>query len=124
MIGLGVWNMNSDERCAVWRELRDEIVPGLLPYAIDDIEVAYEVDQRCAVCGVQFRDKAGVRVSRWMIPKSLLARLKLCVERSLDEAGLAQGAGVVRVAISRREITMQHHPQDSGDGNAHEAWPL
>lgn len=91
--------------------LKNEILPAFLPYGVANIEVAYSgYGDSGAIDGVQYRDKAGLRVDRNTLPGTLTEKLETAVYSFLP-AGFENnegGQGTVLIDLQARKITLQH----------------
>ena len=91
--------------------LKNEILPAFLPYGVVNIEVSYSgYGDSGAIDGVQYRDKAGLRVDRNTLPGTLTEKLETAVYSFLP-AGFENnegGQGTVLIDLLARKITLQH----------------
>jgi hypothetical protein len=93
------------------RKLREEILPQFAAFGIANIEVAYSgYGDSGAIDGCQYRDSAGSRVDRALIPTSLVESLESCVYEFLP-AGFEindGGQGTLTIDVPKCTVTLQH----------------
>jgi hypothetical protein len=93
------------------RKLREEILPQFAAFGIANIEVAYSgYGDSGAIDGCQYRDSAGSRVDRALIPTSLVESLESCVYEFLP-AGFEineGGQGTLTIDVQMAKVTLQH----------------
>ena len=93
------------------RKLREEILPQYAALGVANIEVAYSgYGDSGAIDGCQYRDKAGVRVDRQIIPTPLIESLESCVYEFLP-AGFEindGGQGTLTIDVQLAKVTLQH----------------
>jgi hypothetical protein len=91
--------------------LRNEILPQLAALGIANIEVSYSgYGDDGAIDGCQYRDSAGTRVDRTLIPTSLVESLESCVYEFLP-AGFEindGGQGTLMIDVQLAKVTLQH----------------
>ena len=91
--------------------LRDVIGPQLLQRGVANVEAAYSgYGDSGAIDGVQFRDIAGQRVDRTVIPADLHASLDNCLYEFLP-AGFEindGGQGTLTLDVQTGRITLKH----------------
>lgn len=119
---LKVYMGNLDQHLQQARaELRNQILPGMRPFQVTNIEIAYSgYGDSGAIDGIQFRDASGMRVDRNTIPATLTERLEQCVYAFLP-AGFEindGGQGTVTIDLVAGKITLKHEqnevvPRDS-----------
>ena len=92
-------------------KVRDVLVPRLAQHSVSSVEVAYSgYGDSGAIDGLQFRDRAGVRVERGIIPDSLIEELESCFYEFLP-AGFEindGGQGTLTLDIPTAKVTVQH----------------
>jgi len=92
-------------------QVRDVLVPRLAQHGIANVEAAYSgYGDSGAIDGLQFRDRAGVRVERASIPDSLIEELESCFYEFLP-AGFEindGGQGTLTLDIQTAKVTIQH----------------
>lgn len=106
--------------------MRSQLLPALRSYHVDCIEVSFAIDScgDCAVQGVQVRDEAGMRISRFTIPQGLMTNLEACVVKLLkNECGCA-GEGLLAAHLVRGELMLEHLPCGSGQADICRSWRL
>lgn len=91
--------------------LRDVISPQLRQCGVTNVEAAYSgYGDSGAIDGVQFRDTAGQRVDRTVIPADLLTSLDNCLYEFLP-AGFEindGGQGTLTIDVQTAKITLKH----------------
>ena len=107
--------------------LKNEILPAFLPYGVANIEVAYSgYGDSGAIDGVQYRDKAGLRVDRNTIPGTLTEKLETAVYSFLP-AGFEindGGQGTVLIDLVARKITLQHYENEAVSHESTREWEV
>ena len=97
--------------------LRTAILPALSASGVTNIEAAYSgYGDTGAIDGLQYRDKAGLRVQRETIPAGLTEELETCLYEFLP-AGfeINDGSqGTLTLDISASRITLTHQENDTG----------
>jgi hypothetical protein len=92
-------------------KVRDVLVPRLAQHGIANVEAAYSgYGDSGAIDGIQFRDRAGVRVERAGIPDSLIEELESCFYEFLP-AGFEindGGQGTLTLDVQAAKVTIQH----------------
>ena len=93
------------------KRLRTQIIPRLVQHRVANVEAAYSgYGDSGAIDGLQFRDRAGVRVERGSIPDSLIEELESCFYEFLP-AGFEindGGQGTLTLDIQTAKVTIQH----------------
>lgn len=91
--------------------LRTEILPGLRTHRVANIEAAYSgYGDSGAIDGIQYRDKAGVRVDRTTLPAPMVEQLENVLYEFLP-AGFEindGGQGTLTLDVQTGKITIQH----------------
>jgi hypothetical protein len=91
--------------------LRTTILPALLESGVANVEAAYSgYGDSGAIDGIQFRDKAGVRVDREKIPVPLKEQLENALYEFLP-AGFEindGGQGTLNLDVQTAKVTIQH----------------
>jgi hypothetical protein len=116
--------MGGAEGVSRWSGLRDEILPALRAYGVNNAEVVYVVAQSCKVEAVQFRDAMGLRLPRWTVPVTLATRFDAYVTKALEESQLCDGDGVVTIDIGEHLIVQRHTPNDGRYSLTQEKWRI
>ena len=109
------------------RTLAVDVFPALLAYGVANIEVAYSgYGDSGAIDGVQYRDKAGLRVDRNTIPGTLTEKLETAVYSFLP-AGFEindGGQGTVLIDLVARKITLQHYENEAVSHESTREWEV
>ena len=109
------------------RTLAVEVIPALLACGVANIEVAYSgYGDSGAIDGVQFRDKAGLRVDRNTLPGTLTEKLETAVYSFLP-AGFENnegGQGTVLIDLLARKITLQHQENEVVSNDSTREWEV
>ena len=96
--------------------LRTVILPALLQSGVANVEAAYSgYGDSGAIDGVQYRDKAGVRVDREMIPPLLKEQLENVLYEFLP-AGFENNEGsqgTLTLDVRTAKVTLQHQENTS-----------
>ena len=96
--------------------LRTVILPALLQSGVANVEAAYSgYGDAGAIDGVQYRDKAGVRVDREMIPPLLKEQLENVLYEFLP-AGFENNEGsqgTLTLDVRTAKVTLQHQENTS-----------
>jgi hypothetical protein len=92
--------------------LRKEVLPALRKtYRVANIEAAYSgYGDSGAIDGVQFRDAAGERVDRTLLPDALVEALETCVYAFLPSGFEINdgGQGTVLIDTQTAKVTLRH----------------
>ena len=109
------------------RTLAVDVFPALLACGVANIEVAYSgYGDSGAIDGVQFRDKAGLRVDRNTLPGTLTEKLETAVYSFLP-AGFENnegGQGTVLIDLLARKITLQHQENEVVSNDSTREWEV
>jgi hypothetical protein len=101
----------EQERRETNDRLRDQILPQFRELGVANIEVSYSgYGDSGAIDGVQYRDKAGIRVDRAAVPTPLIEDLESCVYSFLP-AGFEindGGQGTLTIDVQLAKVTIQH----------------
>jgi len=93
------------------KRLRTEILPTLLKLRVANIEAAYSgYGDSGAIDGLQFRDSAGQRVDRAIIPSPVIEQLETCIYEFLP-SGFENndgGQGTLTIDTQTAKVTIQH----------------
>ena len=92
-------------------QVRDVLVPRLAQHGVSSVEAAYSgFGDSGAIDGLQFRDRAGVRVERASIPDSLIEELESCFYEFLPSGFEINdgGQGTLTLNIQTAKVTIQH----------------
>ena len=96
---------------ATQNTLRSVIIPGLMAAGVANVEAAYSgYGDSGAIDGVQYRDKAGVRVDRDAIPAALKEQLENVLYEFLP-AGFEDGdggQGTLTLDTHSGRLTLKH----------------
>jgi hypothetical protein len=91
--------------------VRGVLIPRLAQHGIANVEAAYSgYGDSGAIDGLQFRDRAGVRVERANIPDSLIEELESCFYEFLP-AGFEindGGQGTLTLDTQTAKVTIKH----------------
>lgn len=106
--------------------LRNQLVPSLRLYRVENIEISYGIDsgKHCAVQGIQIRDGAGTRIPRGQLPLTVTEQMESLVSLFLCKAQLSSGDGVIGLCLGKREIVCNHQPLDEKARNIQRSWRL
>lgn len=92
-------------------KLRAEVLPALRNHRIATVEAAYSgYGDSGAIDGVQYRDVAGERVDRTMIPQPLVEKLQTCIYEFLPSGFEINdgGQGTLKIDTRTAKVTIQH----------------
>ena len=101
----------ESERRETTDRLRNEILPQFAALKVANIEVAYSgYGDSGAIDGCQYRDSAGSRIDRTLIPQPLIESLESCVYEFLP-AGFDindGGQGTLTIDVPKGTVTIAH----------------
>ena len=101
----------QDRLDAMKHMLKSDILPQFAALKVANIEVAYSgYGDSGAIDGCQYRDSAGTRVDRTLIPQPLIESLESYVYEFLP-AGFEindGGQGTVTIDVAKGAVTIQH----------------
>ncbi len=101
----------QDRLDAMKHMLKSEILPQFAALGVANIEVAYSgYGDSGAIDGCQYRDSAGSRIDRTLIPQPLIESLESCVYEFLP-AGFEindGGQGTLTIDVQLAKVTLQH----------------
>ena len=101
----------QDRLDAMKHMLKADILPQFAALKVANIEVAYSgYGDSGAIDGCQYRDSAGSRIDRTLIPQPLIESLESCVYEFLP-AGFEindGGQGTLTIDIQLAKVTIQH----------------
>ena len=88
--------------------LRNEVMPAVVSYGIASVEAAFSGDGGVfTITGVQLRDANGLRVSRLVVPPSLVERMEVSALAFLPNER-QNGAGVVTLDFSVGKVIVRY----------------
>ena len=101
----------QDRMASTKQTLKADVIPQFAALGIANIEVSYSgYGDSGAIDGCQYRDSAGTRVDRTLIPAQLIENLESCVYEFLP-AGFEindGGQGTVTIDVPKAVVTIQH----------------
>jgi hypothetical protein len=107
--------------------LRAAILPALLESGVANVEAAYSgYGDSGAIDGVQYRDKAGVRVEREKIPAPLKEQLENVLYEFLP-AGFEindGGQGTLTLDVQAGRLTLQHQENYTESTSSTDEWEV
>jgi ABC-type uncharacterized transport system permease subunit len=93
------------------KRLRTQIIPRLVQHRVANVEAAYSgYGDSGAIDGIQYRDEAGVRVDRTMLPAPVIEQLETCIYEFLPSGFEINdgGQGTLTLEVQTGKITIQH----------------
>jgi hypothetical protein len=93
------------------KRLRTQIIPGLVQHRVASIEAAYSgYGDSGAIDGIQYRDKAGVRVDRASLPAPVIEQLENVLYEFLPSGFEINdgGQGTLTIDTQTAKVTIQH----------------
>jgi hypothetical protein len=114
--------MKLDTHHPLWVALRAHLSPALKAFHVHDLEIAYTTEDGCVVKGTQYRDGAGLRVPRELIPQSLSEQLENFCKSFVNAAKLSDGEGVLSVSLEKAAVVLHHQPFDERAEERREEW--
>ena len=107
--------------------LRTAILPALLASGVANVEAAYSgYGDSGAIDGVQYRDKAGVRVEREQIPAGLKEQLENLLYEFLP-AGFENNdgsQGTLTLDVQTGKVTLRHQANETVSHDSTREWEV
>ncbi len=108
-------------------KLRNEIIPALMASGVANVEAAYSgYGDSGAIDGVQFRDKAGLRVEREKIPAALTEKLENVLYEFLP-AGFEindGGQGTLTLDVQTGTVKLEHQENYTESTSSINEWEV
>ena len=108
-------------------KLRNEIIPALMASGVANVEAAYSgYGDSGAIDGVQYRDKAGVRVEREKIPAPLKEQLENVLYEFLP-AGFEindGGQGTLTLDVQTGTVKLEHQENYTESTSSTDEWEV
>jgi hypothetical protein len=108
-------------------KLRNEIIPALMVSGVANVEAAYSgYGDSGAIDGVQFRDKAGLRVEREKIPAALTEKLENVLYEFLP-AGFEindGGQGTLTLDVQTGTVKLEHQENYTESTSSTREWEV
>lgn len=120
--------LSSQDRLQTSKDkLRSEIIPALMASGVSNVEAAYSgYGDSGAIDGVQYRDKAGMRVDREKIPAALTEKLENVLYDFLP-AGFEindGGQGTLTLDVQTGSVKLEHEENYTESTSSTDEWEV